>query len=183
MEPPPTPKPTISTPPTPDAAGQSSRFLGGLYLGLTGLIDSSLPAAGPWAVAWEARSYLVKLGPIIGCHAATSLNSSITCRSIAVLWVSWPPPSDWAAPVWNLSPATTFPGLVPGFNHWQLYKEATTVSDPTTACWEDTPKLGTSLRPKFLGSKVQEPKMAPKLRKDQPYQPPGEEINIPRVNS
>ncbi|KAJ9079909.1 hypothetical protein DSO57_1030653 [Entomophthora muscae] len=65
MEPPPTPKPTISTPPTSDATGQSSQFPGVLYLVLTGLIDSALPAAGPWAVAGKALSYLVKLGPII----------------------------------------------------------------------------------------------------------------------
>ncbi|KAJ9061180.1 hypothetical protein DSO57_1023093 [Entomophthora muscae] len=65
MEPPLTPKLTISTSPTSDATGQSSQFLGVLYLVLTGFIDSALPAAGPWAVAGKALSYLVKLGPII----------------------------------------------------------------------------------------------------------------------
>ncbi|KAJ9061778.1 hypothetical protein DSO57_1017191 [Entomophthora muscae] len=65
MEPPPTPKPTISTLPTSDAAGLNSQFLGMLYLVLTGLIESALPAAGPWAVAGKALSYLVKLDPII----------------------------------------------------------------------------------------------------------------------
>ncbi|KAJ9067281.1 hypothetical protein DSO57_1001388 [Entomophthora muscae] len=65
MEPLPTPKPTISIPPTSDATGQNSHFLGVLYLALTGLIASVLPAAGPWAVAGKALSYLVKLGPII----------------------------------------------------------------------------------------------------------------------
>ncbi|KAJ9090431.1 hypothetical protein DSO57_1002739 [Entomophthora muscae] len=65
MEPPLTPKPTISTPPTSDATGQSSQFLGVLYLALTGLIDSAFPAAGPWAVARKALSYLVNLGLII----------------------------------------------------------------------------------------------------------------------
>ncbi|KAJ9064315.1 hypothetical protein DSO57_1031967 [Entomophthora muscae] len=64
MELPLTPKPTISTP-TYDATGQSSQFLGVLYLVLTGLIGSALPAAGPWAVAVKALSYLVKLGPVI----------------------------------------------------------------------------------------------------------------------
>ncbi|KAJ9054074.1 hypothetical protein DSO57_1018333 [Entomophthora muscae] len=54
-----------SQPPTSDAFGQSSQFLGVLYLVLTGLINSALPAAGPWAVAGKALSYLVKLGPII----------------------------------------------------------------------------------------------------------------------
>ncbi|KAJ9089946.1 hypothetical protein DSO57_1007765 [Entomophthora muscae] len=65
MEPPPTPKLTISTPSTSDSTGQSSQFLGVLYLALTGLTDSALPAAGPWAVAGKALSYLLKLGPII----------------------------------------------------------------------------------------------------------------------
>ncbi|KAJ9054818.1 hypothetical protein DSO57_1010232 [Entomophthora muscae] len=65
MELPPTPKPTISTPPTSDATGHSIQFLGVLYLVLTGLINSALLAAGPWAVAGKALSYLVKLGPII----------------------------------------------------------------------------------------------------------------------
>ncbi|KAJ9087243.1 hypothetical protein DSO57_1035023 [Entomophthora muscae] len=65
MELPLTPKLTISIPPTSNATGQSSQFLGVLYLVLTGLIDSALPAAGPWAVAGKAISYLVKLGPTI----------------------------------------------------------------------------------------------------------------------
>ncbi|KAJ9076256.1 hypothetical protein DSO57_1027998 [Entomophthora muscae] len=65
MKPPPTPKLTISTPPPSDAAGQSSQFLGVLKLALTGLIDSALPAVKSWAVAGQALSYLVKLGPII----------------------------------------------------------------------------------------------------------------------
>ncbi|KAJ9054280.1 hypothetical protein DSO57_1016412 [Entomophthora muscae] len=65
MEPPPTHKPTISTPPTSDATGQKIQFPGVLYLTLTGLIDSSLSAAGPWAMAGKALSYLLKLGPII----------------------------------------------------------------------------------------------------------------------
>ncbi|KAJ9075689.1 hypothetical protein DSO57_1033531 [Entomophthora muscae] len=65
MEPPLTPKPSTSVPPTSDATGQSSKFLGVLYLELTGWISSALPAARPWAVAGKALSYLVKLGPII----------------------------------------------------------------------------------------------------------------------
>ncbi|KAJ9050524.1 hypothetical protein DSO57_1013761 [Entomophthora muscae] len=65
MKPPPTPKPTMSTPPTSDAAVQSSQFLGVLYLTLTRLIDFALPTAGPWAVAGKAFSCLLKLGPII----------------------------------------------------------------------------------------------------------------------
>ncbi|KAJ9058285.1 hypothetical protein DSO57_1013771 [Entomophthora muscae] len=65
MKPPLTPKLIILTPPTSDATGQSSQFLRVLYLALTGLIDSALPAARPWAVAEKALSYLIKLGLII----------------------------------------------------------------------------------------------------------------------
>ncbi|KAJ9069871.1 hypothetical protein DSO57_1014193, partial [Entomophthora muscae] len=65
MKSPPTPKLTISIPPTSDANGQIIQFLGVLYLALTGLIDSALPVAGLWAVAGKAIFYLVKLGPII----------------------------------------------------------------------------------------------------------------------
>ncbi|KAJ9076153.1 hypothetical protein DSO57_1028973 [Entomophthora muscae] len=65
MKPSLTPKLIISTPPTSNATGQSSKFLRVLYLALTGLIDSALSAAGSWAVAGNAISYLVKLGPII----------------------------------------------------------------------------------------------------------------------
>ncbi|KAJ9072262.1 hypothetical protein DSO57_1029419 [Entomophthora muscae] len=59
MEPPLTPKPIISTSPTSDDIGQSSQFIGVLYLALTGLIDSALPAAGPWTVVGKALSYLI----------------------------------------------------------------------------------------------------------------------------
>ncbi|KAJ9064420.1 hypothetical protein DSO57_1030822, partial [Entomophthora muscae] len=53
------------TPLTSNATGQCSKFLEVLYLALTGLIDSALPAAGPWAVAGKAIFYLVKLSLII----------------------------------------------------------------------------------------------------------------------
>ncbi|KAJ9050610.1 hypothetical protein DSO57_1013025 [Entomophthora muscae] len=52
-------------PSTSDAIGQSSLFLGALYLALKVLINSTLPAAGPWAVVGKTFSYLVKLGPIM----------------------------------------------------------------------------------------------------------------------
>ncbi|KAJ9064531.1 hypothetical protein DSO57_1029547 [Entomophthora muscae] len=65
MEPHLTPKQTISTPPTSNATGQSSQFLGVLYLVLTGLIDSAFLAAIPRSVAGKALFYLVKLSPII----------------------------------------------------------------------------------------------------------------------
>ncbi|KAJ9084785.1 hypothetical protein DSO57_1020727 [Entomophthora muscae] len=93
MEPPLTPKPTISTPPTSDAIAQSSQFLGVLYLALTGLIDSVLPAAGPWAMAWKALSYLVKLGPIIWW--AMPVPASTPLLPAGAPRYSWYPENEW----------------------------------------------------------------------------------------
>ncbi|KAJ9051232.1 hypothetical protein DSO57_1006484 [Entomophthora muscae] len=94
-----TPKPTISTPPTSDATGQSSQFLGVLYLALTGLIDSALPAAGPWAVAGKVLSYLVKLGPIIWwAMPVPALTSPSPAGSLRYSWYpDTPPPLQQSA--------------------------------------------------------------------------------------
>ncbi|KAJ9079398.1 hypothetical protein DSO57_1035770 [Entomophthora muscae] len=92
MKPPPTPKTTISTPPTSDAAGQSSQFLGVLYLALTGLIDSVLPEVRTWAVAGKALSYLIKLGPIIWW--AMLVLASTTSSPAGALQFSWYPDNN-----------------------------------------------------------------------------------------
>ncbi|KAJ9048069.1 hypothetical protein DSO57_1038648 [Entomophthora muscae] len=92
MESPPAPKPTISTPPTSDATVQSSQCLGVLYLVLTGLIDSALPAAGPWDVAGKALSYLVKLGSIIWW--AMPVPASTPPSPADALWYSWYPDTE-----------------------------------------------------------------------------------------
>ncbi|KAJ9066685.1 hypothetical protein DSO57_1007185 [Entomophthora muscae] len=85
-----TPKLTVSTPsPTSYATGQNSLFLGVLYLALTGLIDSALPAAGPWAVAGKTLSYLVKLGPIIWW--AMPVPASSPPLPEGAFWYSWYP--------------------------------------------------------------------------------------------
>ncbi|KAJ9086247.1 hypothetical protein DSO57_1006131 [Entomophthora muscae] len=88
-----TPKPTISTPPTSDATGQSSQFLGVLYLALTGLIDSALPASGPLAVAGKALFYLVKLSPIIWW--AMPVPALTPPSPAGALWYSWYPENKW----------------------------------------------------------------------------------------
>ncbi|KAJ9061953.1 hypothetical protein DSO57_1015595 [Entomophthora muscae] len=74
---------------TSDATGQSSQFMGVLYLALTGLIDSALPAAGPWAVAGKALSYLIKLGPIIWW--AMPVPALTPPSSAGAPWYSWYP--------------------------------------------------------------------------------------------
>ncbi|KAJ9081460.1 hypothetical protein DSO57_1014544, partial [Entomophthora muscae] len=89
MQPPLMPKPTISIPPTSDATGQSSQFLGVLYLALTGLINSALLAAGPWTVTGKVLPYLVKSGPIIWW--AMPVPASAPPLPEGASWCSWYP--------------------------------------------------------------------------------------------
>ncbi|KAJ9052705.1 hypothetical protein DSO57_1031654 [Entomophthora muscae] len=84
-----TPKPTVSIPSTSDAICQSIQSLGALYLALTGLIDSAFSAAGPWAVAGKALSYLVKLSPIIWW--AMPVPASSPPSPEGAVWYSWYP--------------------------------------------------------------------------------------------
>ncbi|KAJ9065916.1 hypothetical protein DSO57_1014751 [Entomophthora muscae] len=111
MKPLPTPKLTILNPPTSDATGQSSQFLGVLYLALTGLIYSALPATGPWAMAGKALSYLVKLGPIIWW--AMPVPASTPPSPAGALRYSWYPDSGQAVGLAGWQPAGG-QGLNPG---------------------------------------------------------------------
>ncbi|KAJ9071484.1 hypothetical protein DSO57_1036471 [Entomophthora muscae] len=43
----------------------STQVFGVIYITLTGLIDSMVPASGPWAVLGKLLSYIVKLAPIL----------------------------------------------------------------------------------------------------------------------
>ncbi|KAJ9074219.1 hypothetical protein DSO57_1008745 [Entomophthora muscae] len=49
------------------AANKSTftQIFGVMYITLTGLIDSMLPASGPWALLGKLLSYIVKLAPIL----------------------------------------------------------------------------------------------------------------------
>ncbi|KAJ9086808.1 hypothetical protein DSO57_1000431 [Entomophthora muscae] len=109
MEPPLTPKLAISTPHTSDATGQSSQFLGVLYLALTGLIDSALPASGPWAVAGKALSYLVKLGLIIWW--AMPVPALTPPSPSGAPWYSWYPDSSLGMYNWRGSSGFNIGGM------------------------------------------------------------------------
>ncbi|KAJ9067691.1 hypothetical protein DSO57_1036574 [Entomophthora muscae] len=59
----------------------STQIFGVMYITLTGLIDSMVPASGPWALLGKLLSYIVKLAPILwwalparpaGCLPASS---------------------------------------------------------------------------------------------------------------
>ncbi|KAJ9084174.1 hypothetical protein DSO57_1027212 [Entomophthora muscae] len=43
----------------------STQIFGVMYITLTGLIDSMVPASGPWALLGKLLSYIVKLAPIL----------------------------------------------------------------------------------------------------------------------
>ncbi|KAJ9053866.1 hypothetical protein DSO57_1020307 [Entomophthora muscae] len=64
MEPPVTPKPM------PASAAKlpldhTNKLFGIVYITLTGVIDTIVPAAGPWSWLGKSMSYLIKLAPIL----------------------------------------------------------------------------------------------------------------------
>ncbi|KAJ9054832.1 hypothetical protein DSO57_1010246 [Entomophthora muscae] len=64
MEPPVTPKPmpaaTTKLPPI-----HTNKLFGIVYITLMGVIDTIVPAAGPWLWVGKSMSYLIKLVPIL----------------------------------------------------------------------------------------------------------------------
>ncbi|KAJ9068988.1 hypothetical protein DSO57_1023194 [Entomophthora muscae] len=58
----------------------STKVFGEMYITLTGLIDSMVPASRPWALLGELISYIVKLAPILWWALPAS---------------SQEPPTDW----------------------------------------------------------------------------------------
>ncbi|KAJ9063982.1 hypothetical protein DSO57_1035155 [Entomophthora muscae] len=64
MEPPVTPKPMPTS--LPDLPTNHSRKLFGIaYITLTGVIDTIIPAVGPWSWVGKSSSYLLKLAPLL----------------------------------------------------------------------------------------------------------------------
>ncbi|KAJ9063432.1 hypothetical protein DSO57_1000025 [Entomophthora muscae] len=64
MEPPVTPKPmpaSSSDLPT----NHTSKLFGIVYITLTGMMDTIIPAAGPWLWVGKSTSYLLKLAPLL----------------------------------------------------------------------------------------------------------------------
>ncbi|KAJ9057017.1 hypothetical protein DSO57_1026505 [Entomophthora muscae] len=64
MEPPVTPKPMpASSPNLP--TDHSGKLFGIVYITLTGVIDTIIPAVGPWSWVGKSASYLLKLSPLL----------------------------------------------------------------------------------------------------------------------
>ncbi|KAJ9050692.1 hypothetical protein DSO57_1012231 [Entomophthora muscae] len=64
MEPPVTPKPMPASSfnlPT----DHSGKLFGIVYITLTGVIDTIIPAAGPWSWVGKSASYLLKFAPLL----------------------------------------------------------------------------------------------------------------------
>ncbi|KAJ9057419.1 hypothetical protein DSO57_1022837 [Entomophthora muscae] len=65
MTPPLTPQPDCPQESVTANESTSTQIFGVMYITLTGLIDSMVPARGPWAVLEKLLSYIVKLAPIL----------------------------------------------------------------------------------------------------------------------
>ncbi|KAJ9075819.1 hypothetical protein DSO57_1032055 [Entomophthora muscae] len=64
MEPPVTPKPMpASSPNLP--TNHTSKLFGIVYITLTGMVDTIIPAAGLWSWVGKYASYLLKLAPLL----------------------------------------------------------------------------------------------------------------------
>ncbi|KAJ9075688.1 hypothetical protein DSO57_1033530 [Entomophthora muscae] len=64
MTPPLTPRPDRPLEPA-AAKTTSTQLFGGLYITLTGLVDSVVPNSGPWFLIGQSVSYIIKLAPIL----------------------------------------------------------------------------------------------------------------------
>ncbi|KAJ9048416.1 hypothetical protein DSO57_1035278 [Entomophthora muscae] len=81
MEEPPTPKPYCLQPtpkPTPPTANQ---YAGVAYITLAGLVDTMVPAAGPWALVGQSASYLIKLAPHLRWALPSSQQSKLAAKA------------------------------------------------------------------------------------------------------
>ncbi|KAJ9074681.1 hypothetical protein DSO57_1004131 [Entomophthora muscae] len=64
MEPPVTPEPMpASSPDLP--TNHTGKLFGIVYITLTGVVDTIIPAAGPWSWVGKSASYLLKLAPLL----------------------------------------------------------------------------------------------------------------------
>ncbi|KAJ9063516.1 hypothetical protein DSO57_1000095 [Entomophthora muscae] len=64
MEPPVTPKPMLASAPN-LPTNHTGKLFGIVYIILTGVIDTIIPAAGPWSWVGKSASYLLKLASLL----------------------------------------------------------------------------------------------------------------------
>ncbi|KAJ9086194.1 hypothetical protein DSO57_1006705 [Entomophthora muscae] len=65
MEAPPTPKPDHLHPTPGLSPPTANQYVSIAYITLAGLVDTMIPAAGPWALVGQSSSYLIKLAPLL----------------------------------------------------------------------------------------------------------------------
>ncbi|KAJ9078055.1 hypothetical protein DSO57_1010870 [Entomophthora muscae] len=67
----------------------TSKLFGIVYIILTGVVDTIIPAAGPWSWVGKSASYLLKLAPLLWWALPTKTLAQVTPRN------SGPAAQDW----------------------------------------------------------------------------------------
>ncbi|KAJ9052098.1 hypothetical protein DSO57_1037568 [Entomophthora muscae] len=81
METPPTPK-TDCLHPTPGLSlPTANQYAGIAYITLAGLVDTMVPAAGPWALVGRSASYLINIAPLLWCALPSSQKSKLAAEA------------------------------------------------------------------------------------------------------
>ncbi|KAJ9071885.1 hypothetical protein DSO57_1032758 [Entomophthora muscae] len=94
MEPPVTPKPMpTSLPDLP--TNHTGKLFGIVYITLTGVVDTIIPAAGPWSWVGKSASYLLKLAPILWWALPARNPAQVIPKN------DRPAAQDWIPDIWN----------------------------------------------------------------------------------
>ncbi|KAJ9073191.1 hypothetical protein DSO57_1019085 [Entomophthora muscae] len=125
-----------------DAANESTstQIFGVMYITLTGLIDSMVPASGPWALLGKLLSYIVKLAPILWW----ALPAGPTGRPPAS---SQEPPTGWIPDTqgnWVLRSKAAKWHLTQEFFHWSRISNWLPVMNDTSILVLKTQELNPS---------------------------------------
>ncbi|KAJ9085715.1 hypothetical protein DSO57_1011184 [Entomophthora muscae] len=93
MEPPVTPKPiTASSPNLP--TDHTSKPFGIVYITLTGVVDTIVPATGPWSWLGKSASYLLKLAPLLWWAMPAKNPAKVTSKNGRPVTQEWVPDKE-----------------------------------------------------------------------------------------
>ncbi|KAJ9062067.1 hypothetical protein DSO57_1014690 [Entomophthora muscae] len=81
MKAPPTPKPDRLQPTPGLTPPIANKYAGIAYITLAGLVDTMVPAAGPWALVGQSASYLIKLAPLLWWALPSSQQSKLAAKA------------------------------------------------------------------------------------------------------
>ncbi|KAJ9074366.1 hypothetical protein DSO57_1007215 [Entomophthora muscae] len=97
MEPPVTPKPMpASSPNLP--TNHTSKLFGIVYITLTGVVDTIVPAAGLWSWLGKSASYLLKLAPLLWWALPAKNPAQVTSKTGRPAAREWVPDSQCQGP-------------------------------------------------------------------------------------